>query len=59
VPPRKRACAPALDTSNVIEPVRTVTIPDCIAACRSRAGKLRRFNVRGLDELDAVIGSAT
>jgi hypothetical protein len=45
-----------IDTGTVAEPVRVVTIHDCVEAYRSRPGKLHRFDVQRLDELDASIG---
>jgi integrase len=46
-----------LDTGTVIEPVRVITIHDCIAAYRSRPGTLHRFDIQRLDEFDATIGN--
>ena len=46
-----------LDTGTVIEPVRVITIHDCIVAYRSRPGSLHRFDVQRLDEFDATIGN--
>jgi integrase len=46
-----------LDTGDVIEPVRVITIHDCIVSYRSRPGSLHRFDVQRLDEFDATIGN--
>ena len=52
-----RIRAEFLDTGNVIELVRVITIHDCIAAYKSRPGKLHPFDVQRLDEFDATIGN--
>ena len=46
-----------LDTGGVIEPARVITIQDCIAAYKSRPGKLHPFDVQRLAELDDRIGN--
>jgi hypothetical protein len=46
-----------LDNGNVVEPVRVITIHDCIARYRSRPGGLHPFDTQRLDELDAAIGT--
>ena len=46
-----------LDTGTVIEPVRVITIHDCILAYRSRSGRVHPFDVQRLDEFDATIGN--
>jgi hypothetical protein len=43
-----RMRAEFFDTGKVIEPVRVVTIHDCIAAHRSRPGSLHPFDVQRL-----------
>ena len=52
-----RIRAEFLDTGDVIEPVRVITIHDCIVAYRSRPGRLHRFDVQRLEEFDATIGN--
>ena len=44
-----------LDTGNVIEPVRVITIHDCIVAYRSRPGSLHRFDVQRLGEFERAM----
>jgi integrase len=46
-----------INTGNVAEPSKTVTIKDCITAYKSRPGGLHPFDVQRLDELDADIGT--
>ena len=46
-----------LDTGTVTDPVRVITIHDCIIAYRSRPGTLHRFDIQRLDEFDATIGN--
>jgi integrase len=46
-----------LNTGNVVEPSRTVTIRDCITAYKARPGGLHPFDFQRLNELDAVIGA--
>ena len=53
-----RIRAEFLDTGNVTEPVRALTVRDCITAYRSRPGGLHPFDVQRLDELDAEIGTS-
>ena len=45
-----------IDTGTVAEPVRVVTIHDCIEAYRLRPGGVHRFDIQRLDELDVSIG---
>ena len=46
-----------LDTGTVSEPLRVITIHDCIEAYRSRPGSLHRFDVQRLEEFEATIGN--
>jgi site-specific recombinase XerD len=52
-----RIRAEFLDTGAVVEPVRVITIHDCIEAYRLRPGRLHPFDVQRLDELEATIGN--
>lgn len=45
-----------INTGNVAEPSKTVTIKDCITAYKARPGGLHPFDVQRLDELDADLG---
>jgi integrase len=51
-----RIRAEYLDTGKVMEPVRQVTIHDCIVAYRSRPARLHPFDVQRLTELDTAMG---
>ncbi len=51
-----RIRAEFLDTGMVVEPSRTLTIRDCIAAYKARPGGLHPFDVQRLDDLDASMG---
>jgi integrase len=48
-----------LSTGGVVEPVRTVTVHDCITIYKARPGGLHQFDVQRLDELDTAMGSVT
>lgn len=48
-----------LDTGTLVEPSRTCTIGDCIAAYKARPGGLHPFDVQRLDDLDASMGSTS
>jgi hypothetical protein len=45
-----------INTGNVAEPSKTVTIKNCITAYKARPGGLHPFDVQRLDELDIEIG---
>jgi integrase len=45
-----------INTGNVAEPSKTVTIKDCITAYKARPGGLHPFDVQRLDALDADLG---
>jgi integrase len=45
-----------INTGNVAEPSKTVTIRDCITAYKARPGGLHPFDIQRLDELDNDLG---
>jgi len=45
-----------INTGNVAEPSKTVTIRDCIIAYKARPGGLHPFDIQRLNELDADLG---
>ena len=45
-----------INTGNVAEPSKTVTIKDCITAYKARPGGLHPFDVQRLDQLDKDLG---
>ena len=47
-----------LDTGDVAQPRRAITIHDCITAYKARPGGLHPFDLQRLDELDTIIGDA-
>ena len=47
-----------LNTGDVAQPRRAITIHDCITAYKARPGGLHPFDLQRLDELDTIIGDA-